>query len=491
MATAGSIIDQNPATDWQIYPSIPNTLESTMPYNNTYSAGNGIDFNQIGGYIQDTGNAISGFSTLLGPQTKTGAVLSAIGKQASNIPVVGSIANGALQTVGALANGFAGAKVDMSTGDVTKGGIFKDSPRAKRIGRSIKTGLQDNAYSYQNTADINADWNEQNYGTKTGVLSVANGGKVPVYLDNNESYTTPFGYGGIVPNTGNGTDTHLYNLPEGSKVYSDDLKDNNGVSFSKKAKPYLKAINNSANDIYSQNTKKLSQQELNDIYQEQEYMKSIKGIKNNKYKTVKTAKYGDWITGIGNIGSQLGILAPILSNLSAKAETTPFYTNPNASASKNLMGNLYYDINPMLKQNQRNYQTANYNVNQLNTNTGANMAERVSNYYNKQQQDYNMYSDKNNRDNAYKQNYANFLYQSGNDWLNGIRDWTNTNTQNRAAARNIRQTGLTQLSQYLQNQQLMNNQKARDKAITPVMMEYLKGILPTNSLDNLINLYYK
>lgn len=538
---------------------------------------------KIGNVANTVGSAASAASGLLGPQNGVSSTLGGLSKVAGSIPgPYGQIASAALSVGSGIASEFTGAKVDMSTGDVTKGGIFGSKSRANRIGSQIKNGLQDSKYAQQNSIDINADWSEDNDGTQTSVLSVANGGSVPVYLDNKETYTTPLGYGGVVPNTGNGTDTHLYQLPEGSRVYSEDLKSVDGKSFSQKAKPYLKALNNKSNDRFAQNTKKLAQQELDNIYNEQESMKQHKGITDNKYKTIQQAAsgatiikpYSQFANDLANTNptnynpynylmpssnsliksinkkdinsltntlgyqytapwnrssnalndtvnqiktsttngkssntkpsygsnfwsnmndtlSSVGTMSPIISNLSDRPEAASLYTNPSINAARNIMGGLRYDIQPQLQQNIRNYATANYNANQANTNTGANMAERVANMYNKSTNDATAYSNKLNADNTYRGNYANFLYNSGNDWVNSMREWDTQSAQNRATSRNINRTGLTQLSQYLQTREQMNNQKASDRAIAPALLEYLQGVLPSDKLSNLYKLYYK
>ena len=49
------------------------------------------------------------------------------------------------------------------------------------------------------------------------------------------------------------------------------------------------------------------------------------------------------------------------------------------------------------------------------------------------------------------------------------------NAQNRATARNIRRAGLSQLSQWAQNRELMSNQEARDNAMLAMFAPFLQS----------------
>jgi len=67
---------------------------------------------------------------------------------------------------------------------------------------------------------------------------------------------------------------------------------------------------------------------------------------------------------------------------------------------------------------------------------------------------------------------------------------TDINMKNRAATRNIRRQGYSDLSNFAQNQQLMYNQQQKDKQIMPFLSEFLKSGYATSMVNDLQK-YYK
>lgn len=169
----------------------------------------------------------------------------------------------------------------------------------------------------------------------------------------------------------------------------------------------------------------------------------------------------DW-TGIA---SGIAGLAPILSNLNTRPEYQNTIYNPFANAIMTTMRNRRYDISPAIRDIERNRAIANYDASQMNTNTGANMAFRLQNASNTARAIADVRSQENNVNNQYLADYANTLDSLGQQWANESRRVQDANMANRAQARNIRRAGLSGLSQWMQNRELMRNQRDRDRAM--------------------------
>lgn len=169
----------------------------------------------------------------------------------------------------------------------------------------------------------------------------------------------------------------------------------------------------------------------------------------------------DW-TGIA---SGIAGLAPILSNLNTRPEYQNTIYNPFANAIMTTMRNRRYDISPAIRDIERNRAIANYNESQMNTNTGANMAFRLQNASNTARAIADIRSQESNANNQYLADYANTLNDLGRQWANESIRVQDANMANRAQARNIRRAGISGLSQWMQNRELMRNQRDRDRAM--------------------------
>lgn len=87
--------------------------------------------------------------------------------------------------------------------------------------------------------------------------------------------------------------------------------------------------------------------------------------------------------------------------------------------------------------------------------------------------------------------YANTLNNLGQQWVNGINSARSINMQGEANARNIRRTGLSQLSQYAQNNLLMHNQASRDDAMLELYRPLLNAGFSQDILNEVYNNYVK
>ena len=131
--------------------------------------------------------------------------------------------------------------------------------------------------------------------------------------------------------------------------------------------------------------------------------------------------------------------------------------------------------------------TSNYNANQINTSTGANLAYRLQSAVNTDRAIASLRSQESNVNNQYLGDYANTMNSLGQQWVNATNMANEANAQNRATARNIRRTGLSQLSQWAQNRELMRNQKARDMEMWPLYQRFLQAGFTEDDLRAMMN----
>lgn len=192
----------------------------------------------------------------------------------------------------------------------------------------------------------------------------------------------------------------------------------------------------------------------------------------------------DWGSALSGIAS----LTPIMSNLfTGRPETVDTVYNPYATSISNTMRRRRYDISPAIEDLNRNRATSNYNASQINTSTGANLAYRLQSAVNTDRAIASLRSQESNVNNQYLGDYANTMNSLGQQWVNATNMANEANAQNRATARNIRRTGLSQLSQWAQNRELMRNQKARDMEMWPLYQRFLQAGFTEDDLRAMMN----
>lgn len=192
----------------------------------------------------------------------------------------------------------------------------------------------------------------------------------------------------------------------------------------------------------------------------------------------------DWGSALSGMAS----LAPIMSNLfTGRPETVDAVYNPYATSITNTMRRRRYDINPAIEDLNRNRATSNYNASQINTNTGANLAYRLQSAVNTDRAIASLRSQESNANNQYLGDYANTMNSLGQQWVNATNIANEANAQNRATTRNIRRAGLSQLSQWAQNRELMRNQEARDMEMWPLYQRFLQAGFTEDDLKALMN----
>lgn len=182
------------------------------------------------------------------------------------------------------------------------------------------------------------------------------------------------------------------------------------------------------------------------------------------------------LEGLSSLVSGATSLAPIMSNLfTSSSEAVPANYNPYATAITNTMGRRRYNIDPLLRDTETNRNVVNYAASQQRTNTGQDMAFRLQNAIATNKAIAAARAAGSNANNQYKAEYANAMNNLGQQWVQATNLASELNARNRATARNIRRTGLGQLSQWAQNRELMSNQRSRDNAMLKLYDPFLQA----------------
>lgn len=194
------------------------------------------------------------------------------------------------------------------------------------------------------------------------------------------------------------------------------------------------------------------------------------------YRETRADRRNKLFDKVGSALSGIASLTPVMSNLfTSRPETVDAVYNPYATSIANTMRRRRYDISPAIEDLNRNRATSNYNASQINTNTGANLAYRLQSAVNTDRAIASLRSQESNVNNQYLGDYANTMNSLGQQWVNATNMANEANAQNRDTARNIRRAGLSQLSQWAQNRELMRNQEARDNAMLAMYAPFLQS----------------
>lgn len=206
------------------------------------------------------------------------------------------------------------------------------------------------------------------------------------------------------------------------------------------------------------------------------------------YRETRADRRNKLFDKVGNALSGIASLTPIMSNLfTGRPETVDAVYNPYATSITNTMRRRRYNINPAIEDLNRNRATSNYNAGQINTSTGANLAYRLQSAVNTDRAIASLRSQESNVNNQYLGDYANTMNSLGQQWVNATNMANEANAQNRATSRNIRRAGLSQLSQWAQNRELMRNQKARDMEMWPLYQRFLQAGFTEDDLRAMMN----
>lgn len=193
-------------------------------------------------------------------------------------------------------------------------------------------------------------------------------------------------------------------------------------------------------------------------------------------RDIRRERIGSLTDSLSGLTSGIASLAPIMSNLfTSDPEAVPANYNPYATAITNTMGRRRFNINPLLRDIEQNRNAANYSASQYKTNTGHDMAFRLQTAIAANKANAQARATENNANNQYRAEYANAMNDLGQQWVNATNLASYLNARNRAAAINIRRTGLGQLSQWAQNRELMSNQRSRDNAMLKLYDPFLQA----------------
>lgn len=165
--------------------------------------------------------------------------------------------------------------------------------------------------------------------------------------------------------------------------------------------------------------------------------------------------------------------------------------NPYTGAITNTMARRRMNIEPARLANSRSRAISNYNLANINANTGANLAARTQAAVDEYAANANMYATKQNADNAYLGEYANTLNNLGQQFVQSRTLANYLNAKNRAAARSFGTAAVSQLGQWSQVNRQMKNQAARDNMIYPYLANFLAYGNPTELIQQMNRQYYK
>lgn len=156
------------------------------------------------------------------------------------------------------------------------------------------------------------------------------------------------------------------------------------------------------------------------------------------------------------------------------SEVEPLVTNPYTGAVARTLGRQRYNVEAVKAANRRSRAISNYNLSNLNANTGANLAARTQAALGEYANNANLYTTKRNADAEYATNYANALNNLGQQYVTNSVYQNDTNAKNRAMVRNYMSTAMGQLGDWAQTNAQMRNAYNRDLMVWPFLAQYLR-----------------
>ena len=488
---------------------------------------NGMDtINNIVGATSVVGSALSGISDEGSAVNTAGNVLSSAGSLAAAGSAFGPIGTGVGAALGAVVGGISAAR--------RRKQLIDKRIRDNYI-KSTEVGMN------QSAADAEEYWNNNNV-----AYSFENGGILPdlAYVDNNEILRDDNGNITKVPNNIPGTDNHLIDSSSLDSVLSDNIKrPGTKNTFAKEGEKLVKRMKPSkGKDKFAENTNRLNKLNANKAYEallaEQEQVKAKKGIKPKTKSLIPayldgTEKNNDIVSNItkqfnpflkeleakplstkpnypttlpkvdtGNISKKnaqskdnnssypidWASLAPTIYNTLQglkNPEIDPLVTNPYNNQIINSMAKRRMNIDPILSANARSRAISNYNLANLNANTGANLAARTQAAVNEYAANEALYGTKQNADNAYIADYANTLNNLGQQYTSSKATNLDLNARNRAAARSFTSKAASQLGEWSQINSKMKNEYNRDMMMWPLLEDFLSQGYTTDKLAQL------
>lgn len=459
----------------------------------------------------------------LGGANVLGSAISGLSGEGSTGDVAGSIIGGIGS--GAATGMTLGGPIGAAAGGIIGGltGLFGARSRKKQMEqmRRRKETMNKTQLGMNAAANQTAEYWDDNVLAYT----YENGGILPdlAYVDNNEVIRGDDGTIMQVPNNRPGTDNHLIDASNLESVLSDKIKrPGTNKTFAQEGKKLTRMTKPSkGKDIFADNTNMLNKRNANFAYDnllsEQEEVKAKKGIKPKKkgipayekgYSLRRPNIYTEALVSntVGNKKSpkdKAGVidyspdwlsLAPTVYN-ALQSLRNPEYEqtvlNPYTGAITNTMARRRMNIEPARLANSRSRAISNYNLANINANTGSNLAARTQAAVDEYAANANMYATKQNADNAYLGEYANTLNNLGQQFVQSRTLANDLNAKNRAAARSFGTAAVSQLGQWSQVNRQMKNQAARDNMIYPYLANFLAYGNPTELIQQMNRQYYK
>ena len=186
---------------------------------------------------------------------------------------------------------------------------------------------------------------------------------------------------------------------------------------------------------------------------------------------------------------------PSIATLAAGMFSQPEYEsqvyNPYAGAVNRALARRRINIEPTLAANRRSRAINNRNLANISPNTGANLAARTQSAVSEYAQNADLYANRDNANNQYLANAANMMNNLGQQFAQNAVYTNDINARNRAAVRNARNKSIKNYNKWYQNKQLMKNQMERDKALYPLLKDYLSYGIKNELLTGLDTRYGK
>lgn len=181
------------------------------------------------------------------------------------------------------------------------------------------------------------------------------------------------------------------------------------------------------------------------------------------------------------ISNSAALIGPIANMTTRNSESSVPYTYTPK------YGPTDWNISPILDEINRINAIARYNQAQLSPNTGAGLAFGIQSAVARNNAIARAYAEKNNMENQMAMQNAGIYNDAARYNTQALHTAAIENAQNRAAARTIRNTGLSQLSTALQSMVRDNRLNNRDQA----MLEYMKDFFNYGSTQDTVNKLYR
>lgn len=290
----------SPVMSAQVPQKLSGNPIQTQPYNPSTSPN---IMGVAGGMIGGAGDML----TLVGGNSNASTGGEAAKESVQSVfkgAATGAKMGAALGPVGAVVGGIGGAVVGSigKSGKVQVNGFYEDPTLTLGTGfkgavqnkglrekyRREKERVSGNRFALQNSALLNADWNET-YDQSVDTMAYGGTTSSLAYVDDGELINTPDGNILEVPEEGKPTDSNLVNIPEGSRILSDTLKvPGSKETFAQMGKRMMSKKKSKGKDKYAENSAKLNQmndQMIHDqLFNLQESIKISKKSPANKFK---------------------------------------------------------------------------------------------------------------------------------------------------------------------------------------------------------------